>query len=1133
MKKKILLLTFLAFFAMKLKAQTYDIVVAKDGTGNYTTVQAAVNAAPSNSSSRTKIYIKNGTYYEVITVPSNKTNLTFIGQSSTGTILTYNNYASKINPATGAAYGTSNSASTFINGAGFYALNVTFANSSGPVGQAVAVRCTADKVVFKNCRFLGNQDTYYPHSGRSYHENCYFEGTTDFIFGGAIAYFQNCQLYTKGGSSLTAANTASHLAYGFVFNNCQITGSGSNITDLGRPWGGYASVTFMNTSMTNSIKAVGWNDWGNAANQATARFSEYNNSGAGYVPSSRVSWAKILNATQANSYSKLNALKANNANPQVTDNWNPDTIINSVAQAAALIKHGAGGSSQTVAVNTAITGFYYNWENATTVTVSGLPSGITAAINNSAKSVTFSGKPTVSGTFNYTITTVGGNPNATKSATFTVTASTQKNAFTQKSAAAQAVTSPAFPGAEGFGRYTSGGRGGRVIYVTNLNDSGAGSLREAVSATGARTVMFKVSGIIALNSDLKINNGDITIAGQTAPGDGICLKNYSVNVNADNVIIRYLRFRMGDQAQHEGDAIGGRNHKNIIIDHCSMSWSTDECASFYDNENFTLQWCMMSESLRVSVHDKGTHGYGGIWGGKKASFHHNMLAHHDSRNARFCGSRYSALPNLEMVDFRNNVLYNWGGNSAYAAEGGSYNLTNNYYKAGPATASGVNDRIISPSPDNGDNAQPAGVWGKFYVNGNYTTANSTTSGNNWNGVDPNPSSKNKAELRVDTEYNFGEMTTHSATNAYNRVLAYVGASLKRDAVDARIVSEATNGTFTYNGSNGSSKGLIDTQSDVGGWPAYNSTTAPTDTDKDGMPDSWESANGLNSNNISDGTAYTLSTVYTNLEVYINGLVAAITTNQNQNGTANYTDPGSGTTNTEISINENETGFCFVEGTIDSNNAGFQGAGFANANNAVGAGIEWSVNTSSGNYTLRWRYSNGGTTSRNAKVIVDGVTVATAAFNVTTNWTTWAENSSSLVTIPLSAGTHNIRLEATTSSGLANIDKIEIEGINPTAVSCGNTSKNAASESSLDITVQEAKSEVKIYPVPFKNEFYIDLGSIEKAKQILIVNMLGQQLQAINNITDSIVNVNINVGPGTYIVKILTDKGVINKTIIKE
>lgn len=307
----------------------YDIVVAKDGSGNYTTVQAAINAAPSNSAARTVIYIKNGSYYEVITVPTNKTNLTLIGQSNTGTVLTYDNAASKINPATGQAYGTSNSASQFINGAGFYALNIAFANTASPsLGQAVAVRCTADKAIFRNCRFLGNQDTYYAHSGRAYHESCYFEGTTDFIFGGAIGFFENCDIYCKGGTSVTAASTAQNIQYGYVFNNCRITGAGTAITDLGRPWGAYASVTFRNTSMSAAIKAAGWNDWGNSANQATARFSEYSNSGSGYVPASRPSWVHILTASQATPYTMLNILKANNANPQVTDNWNPLTTIN-------------------------------------------------------------------------------------------------------------------------------------------------------------------------------------------------------------------------------------------------------------------------------------------------------------------------------------------------------------------------------------------------------------------------------------------------------------------------------------------------------------------------------------------------------------------------------------------------------------------------------------------------------------------------------------------------------------------------------------------------------------------------------------------------------------------------------------
>jgi pectin methylesterase-like acyl-CoA thioesterase len=303
--------------------------VAKDGSGSYTTVQAAVNAAPSNSSARTTIYIKNGSYYEVITVPTNKTNLTFIGQSITGTVLTYDNAANKTNPATGQPYGTSNSASSFINGAGFYALNLSFANTASPsLGQAVAVRATADKAIFKNVRFLGNQDTYYAHSGRSYHEACYFEGTTDFIFGGAISFFENCDIYCKGGTSVTAASTAQHIQYGYVFNNCRITGAGTAITDLGRPWGGYASVTFRNTNMSAAIKAAGWNDWGNAANQATARFNEYSNSGSGYVPASRPSWVHILSSSQAASYTMLNVLKANSANPQVTDNWNPLTTIN-------------------------------------------------------------------------------------------------------------------------------------------------------------------------------------------------------------------------------------------------------------------------------------------------------------------------------------------------------------------------------------------------------------------------------------------------------------------------------------------------------------------------------------------------------------------------------------------------------------------------------------------------------------------------------------------------------------------------------------------------------------------------------------------------------------------------------------
>ncbi|WP_181307046.1 T9SS type A sorting domain-containing protein [Rufibacter sp. XAAS-G3-1] len=449
--------------------------------------------------------------------------------------------------------------------------------------------------------------------------------------------------------------------------------------------------------------------------------------------------------------------------------------------------------------------------------------------------------------------------------------------------AGQQVTAQqlAFPGAEGFGRYTTGGRGGAVLEVTNLNDAGPGSLRAAVNASGARTVVFRVSGTIALASSLTIKNPNITIAGQTAPGDGICLKNYPVTVDADNVIIRYLRFRMGDEAKQEGDAFGGRFHKNIIIDHCSMSWSTDECVSFYANENFTLQWSIISESLRNSAHTKGAHGYGGIWGGKNASFHHNLMAHHDSRNPRLGEEAGKAFALTDLVDVRNNVFYNWANNSIYGGEAMNVNIVNNYYKPGPATTKG--ERIISIDKNKIPGTEVYDIWGKFYIDGNVLEGSTRATNDNWTYGVYNQfhnsygtvSEADKAALRKDTPHAIaGNVTTHSAQEAYEHVLAKAGASLKRDAVDARVIETIRNKTFTAAGSNGSTKGIIDSQNDVGGWPTLNSLPAPADTDKDGMPNEWETKKGLDPANPEDRNQDANADGYTNLEEYLNGLVLA-------------------------------------------------------------------------------------------------------------------------------------------------------------------------------------------------------------------------------------------------------------------
>ena len=467
----------------------------------------------------------------------------------------------------------------------------------------------------------------------------------------------------------------------------------------------------------------------------------------------------------------------------------------------------------------------------------------------------------------------------------------------------------AFPGAEGGGMYTTGGRGGKVIHVTNLNDKGTGSLRAAVETSGARTIVFDVAGTIELASDLKISKGDVTIAGQTAPGDGICIKNYTTNINADNVIIRFVRFRLGDEGnwseadikngKADGeDCIWGRYHKDIILDHCSMSWSIDETASFYANANMTLQWSIIAESMKkCRLHSKGDHGYGGIWGGKDASFHHNLLAHHSNRTPRFDhtylyeGNGQSTATYRGNVDYRNCINYNGQGNGCYGGEGGNFNMVNNYYKN-----TGKKYFIEADGGYVTGGTQYAYDWAHLYLSGNYNSDGSSDKypdGVYWKKAYDAYSLSYDGHVLSSALPIHGKdgadayVSTHTASGAYSAVCSYAGASLRRDAVDKRIVSGVKSGTGRI------INDIADVKDEYGSaWPVLSATDAEkaaiADTDGDGIPDAYESAWGLDKANAQDGAAKSLDKNgrYTNLEMYLHYLVREVVSAQNQNATYN-------------------------------------------------------------------------------------------------------------------------------------------------------------------------------------------------------------------------------------------------------
>lgn len=414
---------------------------------------------------------------------------------------------------------------------------------------------------------------------------------------------------------------------------------------------------------------------------------------------------------------------------------------------------------------------------------------------------------------------------------------------------------PAFPGAEGFGAGTPGGRGGRVLFVVNLNDSGPGSLRAACEAEGPRTVIFRVSGTIRLTRDLAVRNPYLTIAGQTAPGDGICLRDGTLGVATHDVVIRHLRSRLGDESRRQSDALDIlHGARNVIIDHCSATWSVDECLSLSGNvADVTVQWCLIGESLRQSLHAKGAHGFGSLSRANgPVSWHHNLWIHNEARNPRL-GDNYGKGPTFPIFDVRNNVIYNYGGTASGLTQGRlKVNYVANYVRPGPSSRAQTPIHIGN---------RPVDSDITFYLSGNVFDGHPDFTADNRKFVDDYVLDGKRQAQTTDTPFAVAPVKTHSAAEALELVLAGVGASRPaRDAVDARLVAHVRNRDGR----------MINSQQEVGGWPGLKSATPPPDADDDGMPDEWESAHGLNLRDTADAATDADKDGYTNLEEYLNG-----------------------------------------------------------------------------------------------------------------------------------------------------------------------------------------------------------------------------------------------------------------------
>lgn len=804
-------------------ANSTNLIVAADGSGDFCTVQGAVDFVPNGSTTPRLINIRDGFYYEIVNI-NNRHNLTLRGQSRSNTIIGYDNNAGM--------QGNSHFRMAFKVIANDIVLDTLTLTNTTPkgAGQAEALMVESDQKRFVawNVNIGSYQDTILLNNSgtQCYFQDSLIQGDVDFIWGAGNAFFTNCEIKSLNGGQITQARTSAG-SNGFSFVNCRLTRLNGAVTScgLGRSLGFTdGNVAYVNCRIDSHI--TGWQD-------TSARDWEYGNSN--------------LLGTAAVTYNGIqlaaNSVELTNARTAVLwlNGWTPALLPTIVSQPTNQSCKAGRSAVFTVSATGLPTPLYQWRKNGANIP------GATNATYTIASSVLAD-----AGTYSVFVSTPAGSV-LSSNATLT-------------------VTTPAFPGAEGAGAGAIGGRGGDVYYVTSLSDANTpGTLRYGINnaPAGGRTILFKVSGNIALTSTLTINNPRITIAGQTAPGDGICLQNYPFNIGDSDVVVRHLRTRLGTNALVEADSMWIVYGTNIMVDHLSASWSVDETVSATRNiANLTVQNSFITESLRNSIHSKGAHGYGGIISSSNSttiSYHHNLYAFNDSRNPRIGADSPNVMP---RVDFRNNVVYGWGFRAGYSGdtnESDELNYINNYLVAGPFSGAATtaflggstntfiyqSGNVIDSDKNGAINGANTG-WGMF--SGTYTASAS--------------------------EFAVPAMPTDSAGTAYQRVLAASGAMpWRRDAVDQRIVrnvrQQAGQIVDFVNGTTFSGDYLTN---NIGGtnyigvnpWPLLASQSAPTDSDNDGMPDFWELALGLATNNASDRNL-TNALGYTRLEDYLNWL----------------------------------------------------------------------------------------------------------------------------------------------------------------------------------------------------------------------------------------------------------------------